>query len=409
MSPRSAASARAPTDAARRHRRRRRALPVACRGHSSAPRSPVDRLVLSLRLVPRASVQREWLEQVPEGTCFRSGDVPGASRGAVYAFLSRESAKPRSVAACWRVGPNLYWRPARGEGRGPAGPGQLDIARAITGEGCGLTGHQAGKAAGWLTHMVTTVAEVAVVGEPSVRRPHPGLVLRPRANDGRRGLSPLEVTYLEAVMNFDACAELAWPEALRVTARRLDHVAHLRAGALREVAATERGAGAVAMRARMRELCAVLDGVAPPSGSGRRHRAAAPARRAVDRSASSGVDVRDAGIEDRRSLELRESLGAAPRAPTRDVCDTAERAEPSRPRPDRCNGARALRSGRHRRTRMGLGAHVARARPHLRCRRGVRRVPRRRSCDVRAPSCVVPRGPHHVHPRAREVEPRGSR
>lgn len=220
--------------------------------------------MLSLRLVPKTSVQREWLEQVPEGTCFRSGDVPGASRGAVYAFLSRESAKPRAVAACWRVGPNLYWRPARGDGNGRRGPGQLDIARAIAGEGCGLTGHQAGKVPGWLTHAVRTVAEVAVVGEPSVRCPHPGLVLRPRANDTRRGLSPLEVTYLEAIMNFDDCAELAWSEALRVTAQRVDHHEHLRADALREVADAERGAGAVAMRTRMRELCAVLDGIAPP-------------------------------------------------------------------------------------------------------------------------------------------------
>ncbi|MCY3953311.1 MAG: hypothetical protein OXG69_12330 [bacterium] len=140
----------------------------------------------------------------------------------------------------------------------------MDIARAIAGEGCGLTGHQAGKAAGWLTHTVTTVAEVAVVGEPSVRRPHPGLILRPRANEIRRGLSPLEVTYLEAVMNFDDCAELAWPEALRLTAQRVDHLARLRADALSDVADAERGAGAVAMRARMQELCAVLDGIAPP-------------------------------------------------------------------------------------------------------------------------------------------------
>ncbi len=228
--------------------------------------------MLSLRSVSGVSVQREWLEQVPEGTCFRSGDVPGASRGAVYAYLSRESAKPHAAAACWRVGPNLYWKPARGGGRGP---GQLDMARAIAGEGCGLAGHQAGKAAGWLTHAVRSVAEVAVVGEPSVRRPHAGLVLRPRANGGRRGLSPLEVTYLEAVMNFDVCAELAWPEALRVTARRADHLERLRADALWEVAAAERGAGAVAMRARMRELCAVLDGGAPPPPAG----AAGPPRR----------------------------------------------------------------------------------------------------------------------------------
>ena len=130
---------------------------------------------------------------------------------------------------------------------------------------------------GWLTHSVRTVAEVAVVGEPSVRRPHPGLILRPRANEIRRDLSPLEVTYLEAVMNFDVCAELAWPEALRLTAQRLDHLARLRADALRDVADAERGAGAVAMRARMRELCALLDGVAlPPFPAGA---TAAPRRR----------------------------------------------------------------------------------------------------------------------------------
>ena len=224
----------------------------------------LDRPVLSLRSVSRVSVQREWLEQIPEGTCFRSGDVPGASRGAVYAYLSRESSKPRAVATCWRVGPNLYWKPARGGRGGPRGPGLLDIARAVAGEGCGLAGHQAGKVAGWLTHTVRPVSEVAVVGEPSVRRPCPGLVLRARANGGRRDLSALEVTYLEAVMNFDACAELSWPEALRVTARRVGRMGRLRADALREAAAAERGAGAVSMRARMRELCAVLDGTAPP-------------------------------------------------------------------------------------------------------------------------------------------------
>ena len=178
--------------------------------------------------------------------------------------MSRESARPRAVAACWRVGPNLYWRPARGEGRNSRGPGHLDVARAIAGDGCGLTGHQAGQATGWLTHAVSTVAEIAVVGEPSVRLPHPGLLLRTRVNVARRGLSPLEVTYLEAVMNFDACAELTWPHALRLTAQRVDHLGRLRADALREAADAERGAGALAMRARMRELCAVLDGAAPP-------------------------------------------------------------------------------------------------------------------------------------------------
>ena len=200
--------------------------------------------------------------------CFRSADMPGATRGAVYAFLSRESAKPRSVAACWRVGPNLYWRPPRRGRKVPTEPGHLDIARGIAGEGCGMTGHHAGKVTGWLTHTVTNVAEVAVVGAPSVRRPRPGLVLRPRANTARRALSALEVTYLEAVMGFDACAEAGWPEALRVTARRVDHRQRLRSNVLREVAATERGAGAVLLRTRIQQLCAILDGTPPPPAAG---------------------------------------------------------------------------------------------------------------------------------------------
>lgn len=225
------------------------------------------RVVLSLRLVPRTSVQRAWLAQVPEGTCFRSGDVPGPSRGAVYTFLSRESAKPRAEAKCWRVAPNLYWRPPRAEGGRLQDPGHLDIARGIAGEGCGPTGHLAGKVTGWLTHTASHVAEVAVVGEPSMRQPRPGLVLRPRANAARRRLSALEVAYLEAVTHFDSCAELDWPDALHLTAQRADHRRHLRTHALNDVANTERGAGAALARSRLRELCAVVDGAPPPTGS----------------------------------------------------------------------------------------------------------------------------------------------
>ena len=214
--------------------------------------------------MPRVSPQREWLEQAPEGTCFRAADVPGASRGAVYSFLSREAAKPRSVAACWRVAPNVYWRPARRGKYSGREPGYLEIARVIAGEGCGVAGHHAGRVAGWLTHTVSDVAEVAVVGEPSVRCPCPNLVLRPRSNTARRALRPLEVTYLEAVIGFAACSEMDWHAALRITARRNDHRERLRSDLLTSVAAAERGPGSILLRSRMRELCAVVDGSPPP-------------------------------------------------------------------------------------------------------------------------------------------------
>ena len=127
-----------------------------------------------------------------------------------------------------------------------------------------MAGHHAGRVTGWLTHTVTDVSEVAVVGAPSVRRPRPNLVLRPRANTARRALSPLEVTYIEAVMGFAVCAEMDWRAALRITARRSDHRQRLRSDLLTSVAAAERGPGAVLLRSRMRELCAVVDGSPPP-------------------------------------------------------------------------------------------------------------------------------------------------
>lgn len=210
-------------------------------------------------------VQRRWLERLPAGICFRAEDVPGATRGAVYAFLSREAAKPAASAACRRVAPNLYWKPHRNERGMPLEPGHLDVARGIAGAGCGVSGHHAGKITGWLTHTTTSTAAVAVVGAPSVRRPRPGLVLRGRTNTARRALSALEVTYLEAVKRFDHCVEVDWPAALRITARRGAHRRRLRCDRLLEVAEAERGAGAILLRSRVRQLCEVIDGGPPPA------------------------------------------------------------------------------------------------------------------------------------------------
>ncbi len=232
--------------------------------------------VVSLQSVAIGCVQRDWFERLPAGTCFRADDVPGTTRGAVYAFLSREAAKPSSSAVCRRVAPNLYWKPPRNERGTPLEPGHLDIARGIAGAGCGVTDHHAGKITGWLTHTTTSTAAVATVGAPSVRRPRPGLVLRARANTARRSLSALEVTYLEATMGFDACVEVDWPAALRITAQRDDHRRRLRADRLLEVADSERGAGATLLRSRMRQLCEVIDGARPPAASDRPH---APPRR----------------------------------------------------------------------------------------------------------------------------------
>ena len=294
---------------------------IALAGHlgTAAPKTP--RRVISLQSVV-GCVQREWLEQLPVGTCFRAEDVPGHTRGAVYAFLSREAAKPAASAACRRVAPNLYWKPLRNERGTPTEPGHLDIARRIAGAGCGVTGHHAGKITGWLTHTTTSTAAVAVVGAPSVRRPRPGLVLRGRANIARRALSALEVTYLEAVMGFDTCAEVDWPAALRLTARPDGHRHRLRSDRLLEVAAAERGAGAVLLRSRMRQLCEVIDGAPPPVAPDRPH---LPPRRRGEPLTAVHLPAPDgfgAGFAHRRTRQLREPLGAAPRPPRRHVRST---------------------------------------------------------------------------------------
>jgi len=209
--------------------------------------------------------QRAWVEALRPGTFFRTRDVPGPTRGAVSTFLSREASKPAGRAVCRRVAPNLYWKPRRNERGVPIEPDYLALAGAIAGRGHGMAGHDAGIVAGWLTHTVSATATVAVVGEPSVRRPLPTLLLRARANTRRRALTPLEVTYLEAIASFEECAEVDWPAALRITERQVGHRGRLRTRLMLAVAAAERGPGSLGLRGRLGEFCDVVSGLPPPA------------------------------------------------------------------------------------------------------------------------------------------------
>lgn len=206
--------------------------------------------------------QRAWLEQLPRGSYFRPGDMPGASTAAVHTFLSREVSKPRDGAACVRAAPGLYWVPT---GQGEAGcPPAREVLAACAGAGWGYAGHAAGCVAGWLTHVTTGTVPVAVVGRPGRISPVRGVRLCGRANERRRMLNPAEVTYLEAVSFFDACPEVDWDEALRITAANAGEHGELRPEALREAVEGERGNGARLLRERVGSLCDVLAGGDPP-------------------------------------------------------------------------------------------------------------------------------------------------
>ncbi len=206
--------------------------------------------------------QRVWLEQLPAGSYFRPSEMPGASTTAVHTFLSREASKPDGEAACIRVAPGLYWvPPGGGEVRRPA---DRDVLAAFAGAGWGFAGHTAGCLTGWLTHLTTRTVPVAVVGRPGLESPIPRVRLCGRANERRRLLNPTEIAYIEAVSFFDACSEVDWDEALRITAANVDHHRLLRPETMMEVVEDERGNGALLLRERVRSLCDVLDGGDPP-------------------------------------------------------------------------------------------------------------------------------------------------
>lgn len=217
-------------------------------------------------IVAAVSEQRAWIESLPAGTFFRSADVPARSPGAAATFLAREAAKPSPQSICRRVAANLYQVPHR-DSRGYAKePPYLDIARALTGPGCGLSGHAAGRYVGWLTHVTAEPATVAVVGEPTTRAPLATLRLRPRSNHRRRELAPIEVTYIEAVSGYDRCAEMNWSDAVALAAANESHRRQLRPALILDVGGAERGPGARLLRRRLHELCDALTSP-PPVGA----------------------------------------------------------------------------------------------------------------------------------------------
>ncbi len=143
--------------------------------------------------------------------------MPGTSNSAVHTFLSREASKSISEASCIRVAPGLYWvPPAHGKARRPA---EGEVLAAYAGTGWGFAGHTAGCRTGWLTHLTKRIVSAAVVGRPGAVCPMPRVRLCGRANERRRLLNPIEITYIEAISFFDACPEVDWAEALR-TGRR---------------------------------------------------------------------------------------------------------------------------------------------------------------------------------------------
>lgn len=213
----------------------------------------------------RNCAQREWLGRLAPGTLFRSADMPGRSRGAVRSFLSRESAKPSREAACVRIGTDMYWKPTRDDRGHAESPPVFEVIRKVAGPGFGVAGHSAGRSTGWLTHGAEPWVQMAVVGAPATTRPLPYVRLRRRSNEARRELNRLEIAYLEAIRFFDACSEVDWEEALRISASRIDHHTIIRPDLLIRVAESERCRDASLVRQRTRQLCEILAGTeAPP-------------------------------------------------------------------------------------------------------------------------------------------------
>ena len=204
------------------------------------------------------------MEDLPAGTLFRTAEVPGRSRGAVHAFLSREVSKPPELALCDRLGADLYWIPLRDHFGYPKYPAFNDVMEKAVGSGFGVAGHAAGCATGWLSHQTEPLLQVAAVGSPPATRPLPYVIIRRRSNRSRLDLKPIEVAYLEAVAAFDECAEVDWEHALRITAKRTEHHGVVRPSLLLETTKAERCKNVALVRRRMAELCGVLDGTVTP-------------------------------------------------------------------------------------------------------------------------------------------------
>ena len=216
------------------------------------------------------SVSAQWVDDLPAEAFFRSGDVPGASRGAVRSFLNREAS--RAVPRLMRVAPNLYYKP-----RGPSRftgevhpPGWVSIGWEIAGPHAAALGWHGANIVRWSTQVALQRLQFAVPGEPPQRRPHPRIVIRSRRNMARRELTRFEATHLEAVIGFDRWCEISWDEALELSEFHLGRRAARdealpRAEILERVAAGERPRGAGPFRQRMAELVELMDSVKAPA------------------------------------------------------------------------------------------------------------------------------------------------
>lgn len=173
----------------------------------------------------------EWLDAVEPDSFFWSQDVPGPSRGAVRAFLCRESSRPDHLRRAFRVAPCAYWRSHM---RLDAHFGQvlvpdwLRVGEFYAGPHAAKHGHYGANICGWSTQLVASSAAFAVPGEPRCRRPVPQITLLGRRNLRRRELTTLEATYLEAVISFDWLNTFdtyeygpAWDQALHETRARM--------------------------------------------------------------------------------------------------------------------------------------------------------------------------------------------
>lgn len=176
----------------------------------------------------------EWLDALEPDSFFWSQDVPGPNRGAVRAFLYRETARPEHLRRAFRVAPCAYWRSHM---RLDACfgkvlvPDWLRVGEFYAGPHAAKHGHYGANICGWSTQLVASSAAFAVPGEPRCRRPVPQIKLLGRRNLRRRELTTLEATYLEAVISFDWLNTFdtyeygpAWDQALHETRARMRHM-----------------------------------------------------------------------------------------------------------------------------------------------------------------------------------------
>lgn len=157
----------------------------------------------------------DWVAARPSRSFFTTRDVPGSVR-AVESSLSRLAG---STGPIQRVRQGLYWKRPLKTRFGTARPDPTDAAFAVAGPGAGLAGASAANALG-LSTQVTRQPTIAVVGRPP-KGLH-GVRFTSRSNPQRIVLSPLEVTFLEALRDFPDHSELTWPEARARLLRLVD-------------------------------------------------------------------------------------------------------------------------------------------------------------------------------------------